>query len=62
LLPPQPFDFSFNLVDDAIFNAFASPAANIFFLDHFHEFFTKFFLFGNGDGKTFAHGKYKGYK
>jgi beta-barrel assembly-enhancing protease len=29
-LPPQPFDFSFNLVDDGIFNAFASPAANIF--------------------------------
>ncbi len=29
-LPPQPFDFSFNLVNDAIFNAFASPAANIF--------------------------------
>jgi len=29
-LPPQPFDYSFYLVDDGIFNAFASPAANIF--------------------------------
>ncbi|MCP4670599.1 MAG: M48 family metalloprotease [Desulfobacula sp.] len=29
-LPPQPFDYSFYLVDDDVFNAFASPAANIF--------------------------------
>ena len=29
-LPPQPFDYTFNLVDDDVFNAFASPAANIF--------------------------------
>ncbi len=29
-LPSQPFDYSFYLVDDDVFNAFASPAANIF--------------------------------
>lgn len=29
-LPPQPFDYSFYVVDDDVFNAFASPAANIF--------------------------------
>ncbi|MCD4720802.1 MAG: M48 family metalloprotease [Desulfobacula sp.] len=29
-LPPQPFDYSFYIVDDDVFNAFASPAANIF--------------------------------
>ncbi|MCP3876001.1 MAG: M48 family metalloprotease [Desulfobacteraceae bacterium] len=29
-LPPQPFDYSFYIVDEDIFNAFASPAANIF--------------------------------
>ncbi len=29
-LPSQPFDYTFYLVDDDIFNAFASPAANIF--------------------------------
>ena len=29
-LPPQPFDYSFYLVNDSVFNAFASPAANIF--------------------------------
>ena len=29
-LPPQPFNYSFNLVDEDVFNAFASPAANIF--------------------------------
>lgn len=31
ILPPQPFDYSFYIVDDDIFNAFASPSANIFF-------------------------------
>ncbi len=30
-LPPQPFDYSFYIVDEDIFNAFASPGANIFF-------------------------------
>ncbi len=30
-LPPQPFDYSFYVIDDDIFNAFASPGANIFF-------------------------------
>lgn len=30
-LPPQPFDYSFYVIDDDVFNAFASPAANIFF-------------------------------
>jgi predicted Zn-dependent protease len=29
-LPPQPFNFNFYLVNDDSFNAFASPAANIF--------------------------------
>ena len=29
-LPPQPFDYSFYIIDDNVFNAFASPAANIF--------------------------------
>lgn len=29
-LPPQPFDYAFYIVDDDVFNAFASPAANIF--------------------------------
>lgn len=29
-LPIQPFDYSFYIVDDSVFNAFASPAANIF--------------------------------
>jgi beta-barrel assembly-enhancing protease len=29
-LPPQPFTYSFYLVDDDTFNAFASPGANIF--------------------------------
>jgi len=29
-LSPQPFDYSFYVVDDDVFNAFASPAANIF--------------------------------
>ncbi len=29
-LPPQPFPFSFYIVDDDQFNAFASPAGNIF--------------------------------
>lgn len=29
-LPLQPFDYSFYVVDDDIFNAFASPGANIF--------------------------------
>jgi predicted Zn-dependent protease len=29
-LPPQPFDYSFYIVDDDVFNAFASPGANIF--------------------------------
>ena len=29
-LPKGPFDYSFRIVDDAVFNAFASPAANIF--------------------------------
>ena len=29
-LPKGPFDYSFNVVDDDVFNAFASPAANIF--------------------------------
>ncbi len=29
-LPPQPFNFSFYLIDDGTFNAFASPGANIF--------------------------------
>jgi predicted Zn-dependent protease len=29
-LPPQPFHFDFNLINDDSFNAFASPAANIF--------------------------------
>ncbi len=43
-LPAQPFDYSFYVVDDDIFNAFASPGANIFFyrglitaLDSFDE-------------------------
>jgi len=30
-LPPQPFNYSFYIIDDDVFNAFASPAANIFF-------------------------------
>jgi beta-barrel assembly-enhancing protease len=30
LLPPQPFTYSFYLVNDDTFNAFASPGANIF--------------------------------
>lgn len=30
VLPPQPFHFDFNLINDDTFNAFASPAANIF--------------------------------
>ncbi|MEH0020533.1 MAG: M48 family metalloprotease [Desulfobacter sp.] len=30
VLPPQPFRYDFNLIDDGSFNAFASPAANIF--------------------------------
>jgi len=30
VLPPQPFNYSFYIVDDDIFNAFASPSANIF--------------------------------
>ena len=30
LLPPQPFDYSFYIVNDDVFNAFASPGANIF--------------------------------
>jgi len=29
-IEPQPFDFSFNIVDDNNFNAFAGPGANIF--------------------------------
>ena len=29
-LPPQPFDYSFYIVDADVFNAFASPGANIF--------------------------------
>jgi len=29
-MPKGPFDYSFNVVDDDVFNAFASPAANIF--------------------------------
>ena len=29
-LPPQPFEFSFYVINDDIFNAFASPGANIF--------------------------------
>src|SRR3989339_59579 len=29
-LPPQAFDYSFYIVDDDVFNAFASPGANIF--------------------------------
>jgi len=29
-LPPQPFNYSFYIVDADVFNAFASPAANIF--------------------------------
>lgn len=29
-LPPQPFNFSFFLINDGTFNAFASPGANIF--------------------------------
>ena len=29
-LPPQPFVYSFYIIDDNVFNAFASPAANIF--------------------------------
>ena len=29
-LPKGPFDYSFNVVDNDVFNAFASPAANIF--------------------------------
>lgn len=29
-LPPQPFDFSFHIVDEDQFNAFAGPGANIF--------------------------------
>lgn len=31
LLPAQPFDYSFYIMDDDTFNAFASPGANIFF-------------------------------
>lgn len=31
LLPPQPFDYSFNVVDADVFNAFATVGANIFF-------------------------------
>ncbi|HKK99208.1 MAG TPA: M48 family metalloprotease [Desulfotignum sp.] len=30
LLPPQPFDYHFYLIDDETFNAFAGPGANIF--------------------------------
>ncbi|PIE61762.1 MAG: Zn-dependent protease [Desulfobacterales bacterium] len=30
VLPPQPFEFTYNLINDDSFNAFASPAANIF--------------------------------
>jgi len=30
LLPTQPFDYSFYIVNDDVFNAFASPGANIF--------------------------------
>ena len=30
LLPPQAFDYSFYIVNDDVFNAFASPGANIF--------------------------------
>lgn len=30
ILPPQPFNYSFYIVDDDVFNAFASPSANIF--------------------------------
>ncbi|NOX33430.1 MAG: M48 family metalloprotease [Deltaproteobacteria bacterium] len=29
-LPPQPFDYSFYVINDNVFNAFASPGANIF--------------------------------
>jgi len=29
-LPPQPFDYSFYIINDGVFNAFASPGANIF--------------------------------
>ena len=29
-LPPQPFDYSFYIVNDDVFNAFASPGSNIF--------------------------------
>ncbi len=29
-LPPQPFKYSFHVIDSDVFNAFASPAANIF--------------------------------
>ncbi len=29
-LPPQPFDYSFYLINERVFNAFASPSANIF--------------------------------
>lgn len=29
-LPPQPFDYSFYIVDDDVFNAFAGPGAHIF--------------------------------
>lgn len=29
-IPPQPFEYTFYLVDDPTFNAFAAPAANIF--------------------------------
>ena len=31
LLPPQPFHYTFNIINSDVFNAFASPAANIFF-------------------------------
>ena len=30
-LPPQPFNYAFYIINDDRFNAFASPAANIFF-------------------------------
>lgn len=30
LLPPQPFDYSFYIVDDDVFNAFAGPGAHVF--------------------------------
>lgn len=31
LLPPQPFDYSFHVIDSDMFNAFATVGANIFF-------------------------------